>query len=217
MSRSLTPGRVFVRLLSPSWFETFVGLVVAFGVSVFFVTVALSKNPELTQYVHDLKASSSTFHLPSDPTYDSLINFINNSKLVGDATVFFVWAMVGLMAYHFVMFIWQLFSREAHFFETLGYTHTNKRQVLRDALIAFFVRTAATAGLVGSVMSFRNYVAPEFLSLALGAFSKPGIEATVSFILGALVLLGCMHVLVILARVMCLRTRVFYTRYSVME
>jgi hypothetical protein len=216
--RRKTARHVTALLLSPSLLEIIVGFVLFAGTSVYLVVAATLKGNSMADYMNIVIAESDGAWQPfRSQAFEQLSEKINSSPMLADITVFFTWAVVGFLVYYLISFIWQLISKELRFFETLSSPQAHRRLLIREALLTLLVRLGATVALLVLAGFVRDFVLPEFLTLTYSVLSLPPLQAALSFSAGIILLLLSLHVLVILARILLLRTRIFFTKYSITD
>lgn len=216
--RRKTARHITALLLSPSLLEIIMGFVVFASTSVYLVIAATLQENNMADYMNIVIAESGGAWQPfHSPAFEQLSEKINSSTVLADATVFFIWAIMGFLVYYLISFVAQLVSKELRFFEELSSPRAHRRALIKDALLTLLVRLGATVALLGLASFVRDFVLPEFLTLTYSALSLPPIQATLSFSAGIILLLLSLHVLVILTRILLMRTRIFFTKYSITD
>lgn len=216
--RRKTPRHIAALLLSPSLLEIIVGFVVFAGTSVYLIVAATLKGNSMADYMNIVVTESSGTWQPfRSPAFEQLNEKINGSPALADISVFFTWAIIGFLAYYLISFVTQLVSKELRFFEELASPQAHRRLLIREALLTLLVRLGATVALLGLAGFARDFVLPEFLTLTYSVLSLPPLQAALSFSAGIALLLLSLHALVILARILLLRTRIFFTKYSITD
>lgn len=194
-------------------------IIVSLGVTGYLLTTALIQHKGWGEYVgytaRDIGAQARGFDDMLPAGYHQAIGWINSSPLVGDATIFVLWGIIGLMAYSFVSVLWQKISGEVELFKRLTLLRYNKRvQAVEDNFIGIGLRFAGMLGLIGFVMCVRYAVLPLVVSLMYNAFLDNHYLAAGSIVIGLGLMMICLHIGIVLVRLTLLRTRVFFTRYS---
>lgn len=216
--RRKTPKHIAALLLSPSILEIIVGFVLFAGTSVYLIVTATLKGNSMADYMNIVIAESSGTWQPFRSTaFEQLSEKLNSNAALADISVFFIWAIVGFLVYYLISFVTQLVSKELRFFEELASPEAHRRLLIRDALLTLLVRVGATVALLSLAGFMRDFVLPEFLTLTYSVLSLPPLQAALSFSAGILLLLLSLHALVILARILLLRTRIFFTKYSITD
>ena len=216
--RRKTARHITALLLSPSLLEIIVGFVLFAGTSVYLIVAATLQGNSMTEYMNIVIAESSESWQPfHSPAFEQLNEKINSSAALADITVFFTWAIIGFLAYYLISFVWQLITKELRFFEELASPQAHRRLLIKDALLTLLVRLGATAALLGLAGFVRDFVLPEFLTLTYSVLSLPPLQAALSFSAGIVLLLLSLHALVVLTRILLLRTRIFFTKYSITD
>lgn len=213
MSRPRSVGYVILQIISPSWFEFVFSILVAVGLSGFLVFAAISRDAEISQYV---SITTENIKQAGEGSKD-VVSTINNSPLIGDATIFVLWALVGLMIYAVVNALWQKAKSEVGFIERLQFFKNDRANMLESTFQGLALRLAATVGLIGFLTAFRYSILPQILALIYSAFSMPIHQATLAVGIGIFAIILCLHVVVVLIRLSLLRTRVFFTKYSAVD
>ncbi len=213
MSRPRSVGHVILQIVSPSWFEFVFSILVAVGLAGFLVFGAISRDAELSQYV---SITTENIKQAGEGSKD-IVGTINNSPLIGDATIFVLWALIGLMIYAVVNSLWQKAKSEVGFIERLQFFKNDRASMLESTFQGLALRLAATVGLIGFLATFRYSILPHILALIYSAFSMPIYQATLAIGIGIFAIILCLHVTVVLVRLSLLRTRVFFTKYSAVD
>lgn len=222
MSKPHTTRQVIKNILLPSWFEAGVIIIVSLGAAGYLLTTGLIQRKGWGEYVdytaRDIGAQARGFDDMLPAGYHQAIDWINSSSLIGDATIFVLWGIIGLMAYSFVSVLWQKILGEIELFDRLALLRYNKRaQAVEDNFIGIGLRIAGMLGLIGLVVCVRYAVLPLIVSLMYNAFLDNYYLAAGSVLAGLGLMMICMHIGAVLVRLTLLRTRVFFTRYSIAE
>jgi hypothetical protein len=215
VSKATGAARTFVKLMTPSWFEFFSSVIISLGIGGYLVTEALRRDINFQEYV---RQTSSTLHDTNTDSYHALINSINGNQLIGDATIFCLWAIVGLMLYSLVTSLWHLTQREVGFFERLRFApKSGKKFLIENALVGLALRFGALVGLVAFGSLFRYVLLPKIIALIFDVFSPDTATAVLHASSGIILLIASLHVIIVLVRISLLRTRVFFTKYSYVD
>lgn len=222
MSRPRSAGQIFLHIVSPSWFEFILSILIAIGIAGSLVTIAISRDQQLSQYVamttqNVKQASKNEQNTPIGQSSKQIVDTVNSSQLIGNATVFVLWALIGLLVYVAVNALWQKAKREVSFFERLSFFKNDRASILETTIEGLAVRLTAAVALIGFLALFRYIILPQVLAMIYEAFSATGYQAAISVVLGIFVLIICLHVTVVLVRLSLLRTRVFFTKYSAVD
>lgn len=221
MSKHTSAGGIFLKILTPSWFE-FIGLVgVALATAGFLVTRVITHDEIAGTYVErtssDIKTSVITAGQALPDSYYQAAHWLNGSSIIGDATILCFWALIGLLAYAIVNTLWRGIASEIKLFEHISFLRVNRQSAIEDSIMSLCIRLGAVLGLIGFAAMFRYYLLPQILALLYDVFLPDKYLATLYAVGGIFLLMVCLHIFVVLMRLMLLQTRVFFTRYTIAD
>jgi hypothetical protein len=208
-----SPSQAFIRLMQPSLFSSIVTfIVVVVGVLIILVPSLYEGSP------FELYLNSSEFKSTGLYTeYDAISDQVNSSKFAADASVFVIWALVGLVGYALVLSIVKFGYSIMKFVSVLEYTKSDREEVAKEALLHLCVRVGAAILLYIAYVIFMKLALPYMLFFAQHALGSSQLLGSVYVLLIAGIITVSFHALVILLRLVMLQTRIFFSNYSVAE
>jgi len=197
----------FVRVLAVSQTEAITGLFLFVGL-VFYIVISIISNQNYVQ-----QAFESFTQLPPEATstYTAVSDQINSSELVGNATIFVLWSVIGMIVLllGYVVFVSE-HSVES-FMRMLLWRGADRSAILEDAAGRLAIRVAALMGFMVGIIVFVRYGLPYIvLNLDTDAGRALFPDHALAIGLTALLLGITLHVGVVLLRCLLLRVRVFF-------
>lgn len=219
MSKHTSAGSIFLKILTPSWFE-FIGLVgVALATAGFLVTRIITHDEVAGTYVErtssDIQTTVMSAGRALPDSYYQAAGWLNGSSVIGDVTILCFWALIGLLVYSIVTTLWKGIASEIELFEHVSFLRVNRQSAIEDSIASLCIRLGAAIGLIGFAVIFRYYLLPQILVLLYDVFLPDKYLATLYAVCGIFLLMVCLHIFVVLIRLMLLQTRVFFTKYTI--
>ena len=156
------------------------------------------------RYIAQLGTGNSNGSLSH--AYQSANNLLNGESAFSNAPLALFWAMVGIGVYALVSSLMTLIRSVNEVEEEAHYVNLQKDKFIRDTLIHLFSRLLAVLGLWLAAFLIVKYLLPYVLAAAhlagIGHSWQNAILAAIALWLG-------LHIVVILARLVTLRTRIF--------
>lgn len=142
---------------------------------------------------------------------------LNSSELAADASVFVVWGITGLIGYALIASIIRAIRNIAAFERDIKYFQAYRAGIIREALVHVFVRLLAASLILGVYFIATTIIIPA-ITAAVQTALVGGVAVGIGLYLASLLaVMASLHVVVILTRLIVLRTRVFYDKYYVAE
>ena len=197
-------------LLSPSWLSGFCCILISLIVIAGVVVVSHYKGSALQQEFLNWRnaAASSAYNLALDePFQDSSLQNTTNTVLT-----FVLWGFVGLLVYCVVFEIYNLLHKAEDLKEELHYVHARRKDLIRQTAMTLAVRLLVLAVWFAYTVAFIGYILPYIMAAANVAASQLASVRGAGLVLGAFfVLTLCLHLHVLLLRLLLLRPRVFHS------
>jgi hypothetical protein len=209
MSRS---ARV-LKILAPSFSSTTISLLGAVSVVVFVLTPFFYRGSYLEQYGEALVKARGGLN----ESYTVISQEINSSELVGNIVIFCVWAVVGLAIYYLVLSLLSLVFDVMRFASLLGYGSRDNKSIIMEAGERLALRVLGIVGLGVFTVFALQIAAPAILTLIAASFSSSYVLGALYLIASVLFLTAIVHIVVVLLRVIFLRTRLIFRDYDSVE
>jgi hypothetical protein len=196
-------ARLFKSLLLPSFLSGFIAFVTS--ITLFLFSVILTHFGNTVQ--------QSAFGLQHELAQSSVgtisANLAGNHYL-NDVLLFLLWGSIGLVVFMIVQGLWVELSRASDLAHQLNYINADRGSIVRGAFIRALVKTAA---FIAWWVLFRYAiftVAPYTITAAHTLALHPAALSNWEHgILAFVVCIVVIHILVVLMRLMVLRSRVF--------
>lgn len=197
--------KAFIRLINFSSLEGILALSVFLAMIVFvFWSVATNVSP-VEQYFDSLHGKYTL-----EESYIRISDDINSDARVANGVVFAVWAIVGLLAYYIVYFIFTSERNVSEFIRSLTWIHADKTALLEYSVTRMTIRVLSLVGLLVLIAYFLTGVLPYILgNLNLSSASELFPDRVVHLCFTAVIIVVFMHLHVVLLRCLLLRQRVF--------
>ncbi|HRJ06054.1 MAG TPA: hypothetical protein PK096_00595 [Candidatus Saccharibacteria bacterium] len=193
-------------LLAPSISSAIVALVGAALAVAFLLLPQLFNNDHVSQYFEFARENQNGLL----QRYDEVNVALNSSEVAANLAVFMIWGLAGLVGYALVSSMGRGIRNFIQFEQTVEYFERDRRAIIREALIHTTVRLVAV-GLIVCLYFLGMYVIlPVAFVATQAAFNAPVLLGTISIFGAFLLTLLSIHVLVLLVRLLLLRTRVFF-------
>ena len=193
----------------PSAMSVVICLSLSLAIVTALVVGTVTKSSLYRHYFPDLTGQHVAFY----DNYQHVQHAINSSSFLGNASVFMVWAMIGLVIYYIVVGIVTAATGTRHFLEHLSYSHTDKVAEWRNALAGLLIRLVVLVIFFSFVHFYLRDITARVVALATTSVQL-SLVSVMSFIAAFAICFVLFHGVVVLARLFLLRTRVFYTKYS---
>lgn len=199
-----------LKIIAPSFLSGFVSLVSAVGVIAWVLIPFFYVGSYLERYGEVLvKARGGIVDL-----YAFITNELNSSDLIGNITIFCVWAIVGLAVYYLVVALLSLVIDLIRFADILGYENSDKKSIVTEASERFMLRTVGIVCLGVFAAVVFQLIVPVILTLIAASFSSPPLMAAMYLIASVVFTMAVVHIIVVLLRVIFLRTRLIFRDYD---
>lgn len=197
--------KAFFRLISVSSLEGIVAFAVFLAmVAYIFWSVATNVSP-VEQYFGSLHGKYTL-----EESYTRISDDINSDVRVANTVVFAVWAIVGLLAYYIVYFIFTSERNVSEFFKSLTWVHADKTVLLEYSIARMAIRVLSLVGLLLLSTYLLTGALPYILgNLNLTSTSELFPDRVIHLVVTSMIIIGFMHIYVILLRCLMLRQRVF--------
>ncbi|HSX35774.1 MAG TPA: hypothetical protein VLH84_02460 [Patescibacteria group bacterium] len=196
-------------LLIPSWISGALCIVISVAL-VSILTLKTMSSAGWLQPLFALQSSLGTSHAApwaklGDTTF---------SHSITTAVTFGFWFLVGIVVYLFIASIYNAIRQAKTFDHELQYVHVNRASLVGTAVVHFLMRAAAVLLWLGFARIFSTTILPYVASTLQSVSSHVGSATGIGILLLTTLLLAvCLHVLVILLRLLFLRPRLFRTTY----
>jgi hypothetical protein len=193
------------RVLSVSLFETITfGYLITFIVSVIAVSV-FNHNSYLQLYFDSLRSNSTIAQ-----NYETVNAQINSNQYVANGTIFIFWAIVGLLVYYVVYFLFLSERNMESFFRTLFARGVDKVELLEYAYARMGIRVFAVIGILVEIILFFQKLLPYLIAnLNIADFDGIFTERGLPLLWVTVGTFVFLHVGTVLLRCLTLRVRVF--------
>lgn len=197
-------------IISPTFFSGLVASAVSFALVLYVLVPFLYAGSYFEQYINIARNSETSV----SSAYSSLSTQLNSSEIVADIVIFSVWAAVGLTIYYTVLALLSLVINLSRLTDLLGYDGDSDKSIAMQFAERLLIRIAGIAGLVIFLWFVLDILAPLCLALIAASFAT-NIVFGALYIVSATVFLVCsVHVITVLLRIILLRTRLIFSRYS---
>lgn len=197
--------KAFIRLIGFSSAEAIMAVAIFLSMIAFvFWSVATNVSP-LEQYFDSLHGKYTL-----EESYTRVSDDINSNERVANGVVFAVWAVVGLLAYYIVYFIFTSERNVSDFIKTLSWVHADKTVLLEYSIARMAIRVAALVGLLMTSTYLLTGALPYILgNLHVTSSSELFSDRALHLGVTCLILVAFMHIYVVLFRCLLLRQRLF--------
>lgn len=198
--------KAFLRLINFSSLEGIVALAIFLAMVAFvFWSVATNVSP-VEQYFGSLHGKYTL-----EESYIRISDDINSDVRVANGVVFAVWAIVGLLAYYIVYFIFTSERNVSEFFKSLSWVHADKTVLLEHSIARMAIRVLSLVGLLLLSTYLLTGVLPYILgNLNLASASQLFPDRVLHLAVTSLIIVAFMHLYVILLRCLTLRQRLLH-------
>lgn len=203
----------FTRLIQPSFLSTSLSVAISFATVLFLLTPHLYKGSDFALYFDSIDITNNNVF----ENYQLVSDAVNTSAFAADASVFIVWMVIGLLAYSIVLSVIKFIASIVRFIRDEEYFKADRERLAREALIHLLIRAAAAAGLYGFYLLLMPYAISYIFVFAHAALTGSWLEGIWYVALMSVVIAACVHIVVILLRLVVLRLRVFFDRYTIDE
>lgn len=131
-----------VRLLSPTWVVSFVGLTLAILVTGSAITLSQYRGSELSRQIFEVRSGGGV----ANSTYDSVTTYVGDNSFLNALPLLLVWAAIGLVVYFFAVALVRSMSQAVELRDELGYVHVSRQDRLREALKHLALRALVVIG-----------------------------------------------------------------------
>lgn len=201
----LSRAHIIKVLLSPSWYEAVVLIVVSLALTVAAIVPLL----------YQQGGYASTFNLSDTENteiYQSISGVgeaVNSSDAASTVAVFMFWAFVGLVVFFAIDAALRWAAAFSSFMESVRLARTSHAHFEAEGLQRFGIRVAAAAGLYLLYLAVFTWLLPLVLLLAHRSLDAGRLQAVLNIVGITLLVAMTIHVAVILVRLLLLRVRVF--------
>jgi hypothetical protein len=197
---------LFFSLLKPSGVS---GLLVVMA-SLLIVIGVISVRDYGSSDLHQLLQTHGQSQPTVSSSYQTLSNHFSVSVVVSDIPLLIFWGGVGAVAYSFAVAVFKTVRNAIDFRLELDYVHANRRSLLRVAIERLILR----AIVLGFWLLYMRYTAHVILPYAMAIIRAASSRTSWLLALGhwALafgLLVACLHLHIILLRLVALRPRLF--------
>lgn len=194
-------------LLTPSWVTNFIGIAVAVLVTAGTIVLSQYQGSELRQQIFEVQANANTE--TTGGVYENITANIAGNSFLGALPLLLTWACVGLVVYFFAVSIARSFGNAASLHDQLGYVHTTRQAVLKQALTNLAVRVAATIGWFIFIKVSLSIIVPYALAAASIAGESFSLMSVGYALLAAAILYVDIWIHAIFLRAIVLKPRLF--------
>ncbi len=145
-----------------------------------------------------------------DDDIATMADALNHSQLAGDASVFVLWSLVGLILYFifeaFAHFLYQTYD----YVGVLRYFKRNRSQLELEAVTRLAVSVFASTAIVVIYFFSQRVLLPRFLTYL-------SVDTAINWsgmVIVTIATMGCLHLMVVMLRLALLRYRIFRYDYT---
>lgn|GEM_PF-1266804 len=199
--------KLFVILLNPSWLSGLVAAIASLAVMMTTVIALHFPGSSLQLLLDDHKGSAA----PSLSTGSLTVsNNFSSNQLISDIPLFVLWGCVGLLVYSLIISIANALGGVGELMVELNFTHVRRWRLLGQELSRLLIRIVVLVGWVLFTEITIHTILPYVIALTQFASGAVGIVNTVlDTFLAFVVLTVCLHLHVILLRLLMLKPRLF--------
>ena len=199
--------KLFIILLTPSWLSGLVAVVASLAVMVTTVMALHFPGSSLQLLLDDHKGNTS----PSLSTGSLAVsNNFSSNQLINDIPLFVLWGCVGLLVYSLIISTANTLGGAGELMAELNFTHVKRWRLLGQELGRLLIRVIVLVGWVLFTEITVHTILPYVIALTQFASSAVGVMNTVlDAALAFVVLTACLHLHVILLRLLMLKPRLF--------
>lgn len=201
------------RLLQPSFSSAVLAGMTSLAVVLILLSPSLYRGSDFALYFDSLKNQKNSLA----ESYEVVSAVVNTSEFAADAAVFFVWMIIGLLAYAIVLSLVKLIISFIRFVREVEYFKADRERIALEALEHLVIRVIAAIGLFGFYKLLVPYIISYVFIFAHRALTGSWLEGMWYVLLMSLVAAACVHIVVILVRMTLLRVRVFYDHNAISE
>lgn len=162
----------------------------------------------LQQELLQTQARSANENIAED--YEYISEDFEQNAVLDKAPIMLFWMFVGTLVYFLVTGIAGAIASVSNLGEELHYMHVKRKRLLRDVYLKSAIRFCVLGLWLGFIVIFFRLLLPYCLAAAhVGAGSITTPTGVVYLLLAALVLTLCLHVHVVMLRLVVLRPRIF--------
>jgi hypothetical protein len=188
-------------LLKPSWMSAFIGLafdILLEGIAIIFAHISSTTLQQEVFAVHQVANGPGT-------SYKAIVSKFSQNQIINNLPLLVFWCGVGFVVYLLAARTVRIFGSAYDMEQELSYVHSQRTQLLREAVLHVLVRILAMVMLFLTLRLLFRQIIPEALATAHAASVSSIVQVVVSI---AYVFLT-MHVVTICLRLLLLRTRTF--------
>jgi hypothetical protein len=213
MSSPVSPSARFLKILAPSISSGTIAVTLAVSVVVTVLTPYFYKGSYLEQYGEILVKTRGEMN----ETYAMISRELNSSELVGNIVIFCLWAIMGFAVYYLLLSLLSLVIDVMRFASLLGYGSSNNKSIVMEAGERLALRVLGIVSLGVFLVVVFLVALPAILTLIAASFSSSYVLGAVYLTASVLFLAAIVHIVVVLLRVIFLRTRLIFQPYDSIE
>ena len=193
--------------LKPSWQVNLVGITFGILFTGFIIGLGTYQNSTLKQNLLGVNWHES-FAVEQKASLQTISENLAHNSVIGAAPLFLVWAGLGLMIYLFTIKIVRGFGSALSLTEEMGYMHTSRSAILKDAFLHLGIRIGALIFWFIALKLTLSFLLPLMITYASAAHN---LDAPSLFyaVLAALLGYFIVYLHVVCFRFILLRRRVF--------
>jgi hypothetical protein len=193
-------------VLSVSLFEAITYGYVIISIAIFIAFSIFNHNNYLQLYFDSLKSASTITQ-----NYERVSTQINSNEYVANGTIFIFWAIVGLLVYYLVYFLFISERNMESFFHTLFTRGVDRVDLLEHAFASMGIRVLAVIGLLVETVLFVRSMLPHLIvNSNIADIDSVITKHWLPLFWTAVGIFIYLHVGAILLRCLTLRTRTFF-------
>lgn len=193
-----------VRLLSPSWVVSFVGLTLAILVTGSAIILSQYRGSELSRQIFEVRSGGGA----TNSTYDSVTTYIGDNGFLNALPLLLVWAAIGLVVYFFAVALVRSIGQAVELRDELGYVHISRQDRLREALKHLTLRALVVVGWFLFVQITMHVLLPYALAASHVAARSLSLQSVGYVLLSVGTIYVAVWIHTIFLRLFMLRTRV---------
>jgi hypothetical protein len=193
--------------LKPSWSVNLVGIALGILLTGFIIGVNGYQSSGLHQNLLGVNWHES-FAVEQRASLQTISENLAHNQVIGTAPLFLVWAGLGLMVYLFTMKIVRGFGAAINLREQMGYVHTSKSDIMKEALTSLGIRIGALIVWFVVLKITLSLLLPQMIAFASNA-NKLDLQALLHALLAVALGYFIVYVHVVCFRFILLRRRAF--------
>lgn len=205
--------KLIARLVTPSVGSGVITAIAAATVISLLVAPQLFNNDQIQQYMQFTQENPT----PLQQQFQNVNISINSSGIAANSAVFIIWGFAGLVGYALLASIGRGIHNLIQFEKNVEYFEGDRQSIIREALVHTVARLSAVGLLICLYFLGMYVILPAVVVAVQLALDAPLALAAAS-IIGAFLLSSItIHTLIVLTRLLLLRTRIFFERHYVAE